>query len=311
MGSLPGWETWLLLIAITTGWGGMGAGAGEMAPATSRDGQDSARDVDGPLPDLVMLAPGTRIDRTVPAGWSHLVIKSIPRLASGDLDSLPKMATTTATLFRTVFLADVRPDGEGVQRRYRLRRIGLGLCTTLRGRDTVIRTSTLSSQETDLGFMGRTVLERGEQEMRRGRLDARTPTFALFTAPTMMQVGDGHREVLLRYALLVDPTTGSLQTMTWAVSADPDGRAAARTLVLLKPGLVYHCDLDVAAARILGTVPVGWSFAMKSLPPGQPLPISADLQAWTVRDAKTTTEARRFEEALRAALPEPTRSVSR
>src|SRR6516225_6193911 len=40
-------------------------------------------------PKLVTLQPGLLIGDKPPQGWSHLVIKSIPRLASGEKDSLP------------------------------------------------------------------------------------------------------------------------------------------------------------------------------------------------------------------------------
>jgi hypothetical protein len=263
------------------------------------------------LPELVLVAPGTQVDRTPPPGWTHLVIKSIPRLASGDLDSLPGTAGTTATLFRTVVLTDVRPVGAGAERRFVLRRIGLGLCVPVHGRDTVVMTRSLQSQGIDLGFVARTVLERAEQEVRRGRLVARTPTFALFSAPAVVRNGNAHQEVLLRYALLVDPSSGALHTLVWEIALDPARRSAARSMVQLAPGLIYDCGLDVMAERLLGAVPVNWSFAMRSLPPGQARPMSADLQAWSVREARTQSEAGQLENALRMALSELTADRSR
>src|ERR1700722_11691015 len=57
-------------------------------------------------PRLVLLAAGTRIGDTPPEGWTHSVLRSMPRLKSGDLDTLPTAATKTATMFRTAILAD-------------------------------------------------------------------------------------------------------------------------------------------------------------------------------------------------------------
>jgi hypothetical protein len=281
--------------------------------ATSRGGggMAAARDPRTRLADLVLLAPGTQVEETPPPGWTHLIIKSIPRLASGDLDTLPGMASSTASLFRTVVLAEVRPVDVGPERRFVLRRVGLGMCLPVRGHDTVVMRGSLAAQGIELGMVARTVLDRAEQELRRGRLVARTPTFALFSAPAMMRVGTTHREVLLRYALLVEPTTGALQTLVWAIAPEPAQRTAVRTMVLLAPSLIFDCGLDVLAQRLLGALPVNWSFAMRALPTGQPRPLTPELQAWTVRDVRTPAEAEQLEEVIRLALSETARHAAR
>jgi hypothetical protein len=286
-----------------------------LAGAATALGQETEpaapRDAAPRLAELHLVAPGTQIDTAPPPGWTHLVLKSVPRLASGDLDTLPGMASSTATMFRTVVLADVRPVGAGPDRRFVLRRIGLGMCLPVRGHDTVVMRDSLATQGIELGMVGRTVLDRAEQELRRGRIVARTPTFALFSAPAMMRVGTVHRELLLRYAFLVDPGTGALQTLVWAIAPEPERRTAARTMVLLAPALVYDCGLDVLADRLLGALPVNWSFAMRSLPTGQPRAVTADFQAWTVRDVRTPAEAAQLEDALRTALSETARHAAR
>jgi hypothetical protein len=294
----------------------LAASAGATATALGQQsepaaGTVAARDARVRLPDLNLLTPGTQVDEGPPAGWTHLVIKSVPRLASGDLDTLPGTASTTATLFRTVVLAEVRPVGEGADRRFVLRRIGLGMCLPVRGHDTVVMRGSLAAQGIELGLVVRTVLDRAEQELRRGRLVARTPTFALFSAPAMMRVGNAHREVLLRYAFLVDPTTGALQTLVWAIAPEPAQRTAARTMVLLAPSLIFDCGLDVLAQRVLGALPVNWSFAMRGLPTGQPRALTPELQAWTVRDVRTPAEAEQLEEAIRLSLSETARNAAR
>jgi hypothetical protein len=283
----------------------------EPEPSVAPQSRGATREGAAPLSELVLIKPGTQVDRSIPAGWTHLVVKSVPRLASGDLDTLPGMASSTATLFRTAILAEVKPIGEGSQRHYVLRRIGLGLCTPVQGHDTVVSSGSVATQGVDLGMVGRTVLEKAEQELHRGRLIARTSTFALFSAPCIIQSGKAHREVLLRYAMLADPATGALRTLVWAIAADPERRVNAETMVLIKPGVVYDCAIDVAAERIFGTVPVSWSFAIRSLPPGQARVVSADLQPWSVRDLRTPLEASQFEEVLRTSLAESPRTTSR
>src|SRR5262249_1405312 len=97
----------------------------------------------GPPPPFVG-APGGRAARAAAgadarAGWTDLVIKSIPHLVSGDLGSLPAFARETAALFRTVIVADVRRQA-GASGRYDLKRLGLGLCVPFKGVDTVVST---------------------------------------------------------------------------------------------------------------------------------------------------------------------------
>jgi hypothetical protein len=301
---------WAVLMVSALGSGGPTSGT-EPEPSVVSQSRGVARESASPPTELVLIKPGTLVDRSVPPGWTHLVVKSIPRLASGDLDTLPGMASSTATLFRTAILAEVKPIGDGPGRRYVLRRVGLGLCTPVQGRDTAVSSGSVSTQGIDLGMVGRTVLEKAEQELHRGRLIARTSTFALFSAPCVIQSGKAHRQVLLRYAMLADPTTGALRTLVWAIAADPASRVNAETMVLIKPGVVYDCALDVAAERIFGTVPVSWSFAIRSLPPGQPRVVSADLQPWSVRDLRTPLEVSQFEEALRVSLADSPRTTSR
>ena len=79
--------------------------------ATERPIEDCPRPP-GSLPaaKLVHLAPGSRIEpEGPPAGWSHLVIKSLPRLATGDLDTVSSQAFETAGRVRLVIVADVQP----------------------------------------------------------------------------------------------------------------------------------------------------------------------------------------------------------
>ncbi len=39
----------------------------------------------------------------------------------------------------------------------------------------------------------------------------------------------------------------------------------------------FDCELDVQAKKLLGMVPISWSFAMRKLPPGQKLKVNKPL----------------------------------
>ena len=161
--------------------------------------------------ELVSIAPGTVIANQPPKGWSHLVIKSIPHLASGDLETLPRTAFRTATLFRTVILADV---GRSIDdpAKFVLRKVGIGLCVPDPPKgDVVVHSSRLEELGVRLGMVERIVLRSAEAELAKGRLIASGPAFALYRGPTIMQVGQVHHKVEMTYALLVDERSGALR----------------------------------------------------------------------------------------------------
>ncbi len=260
------------------------------------DGRTRAEEI--PLPALVMIPPGTRVDRSPPAGWTHLIVKSTPRLSSGELSSLPSTATDLAVLFKTVVLAEVRLEAVKGTKAYALRRVGIGICTTAQGTDVVVTPSKLGPAGAVLGTLGKKVLEEMSAELSKANLAAKTHTFALYDAPAVMCEGGSHRATYLRYAILADYRAGSLQTLVWE-------RAKPRSLVLMKPNLTYVCDLDVSVKNSIASRPVEWSFAVKSLPPGEPSKLTSEIQPWLIRDTRDQREASRMEKALRSALPPP------
>jgi hypothetical protein len=254
-----------------------------------------------PSVTLVLLTPGAVIDgpKRLPAGWTHLVIKSTPRLASGDVGTLPAIGRRTATLLRTALLVEVAPAREG---RFVLRRVGVGLCTPIKGVDTVISSATIDKLGAPFGVVERVVLGKAEEELSGDRLRAVTPSFALYSAPTLQKIGTAHEPVCLQYALLVEPRTGELRTLLWSQVTETARRTPPAQVDLLAPGLVTESAVDVRAERLLSAVPVNWSFALTALPCGTPLPTTAAVRRWCLHDAFTPAEAARFEADLRALL---------
>ncbi len=272
------------------------------APSGLRAGSEDYREVPGQgnRAKLVPIAPGTLVGDQPPRTWSHLVIKSVPRLASGDLETLPRSAFRTATLIRTVILADVGRSADDPSR-FVLRRVGIGLCIPDRSRgDVVVESGRLEEQGVRLGMMEKVVLQSAEAELARGRLSAREPAFALYHGPSVLEVEGVHHKVELFYAFLVDQQSGALRVLLWPETRKGGPPAPAR-LVELRPNLVFDCPLNVKAQRLLGTVPVSWSFAMENLPPGQPRPMSPDLRRCLVGNAQRR-DPERLEQALRRAL---------
>ena len=228
-------------------------------------------------PRLVYLKPGLRVANKPPEGWTHLVFKSIPRLASGELATLPAGSKKTATLFRSVMLANVKPVDIN-EKEFELTQVGLGICIPDPqddDQDIVVSADTLDALGLrHLTMVQRMVLDASEHEMAEGRIIARTAAFALFRSPvTILTPGPSakHSKANIYYGLCVDRATGRFDAAVWAIKSDTAPPQPPSTMVKLASPVVFTCNLDVRTKRLLGTVPYSWSFAMQVLPPGQRL----------------------------------------
>jgi hypothetical protein len=248
-------------------------------------------------PRLFHLKPGLRITKKPPEGWTHLVIKSIPRLATGDIGSLPAGSKKTATLFRSVLLANVKPVDIN-EKDFELTQIGVGICIPDpqdEDQDIIVSADMLNALGLNhLTTVQRMVLDAAELEMAEGRIIARTATFALFRTPvTMVDPGPGgkHIKISLNYAFCANRTTGRLDVAVWTMKPESAPQQAPATMVKLAADTVFTCALDVRAKRILGTVPYSWSFAMPDVPPGQKLRVPSALGTSIVETSRHPAES--------------------
>lgn len=271
----------------------------------------------GTQPRLVQLPAAMRIGDKTPEGWTHLVIKSIPSLESGDLDTLPEMATKTATMFHTAMVADVQPLG--LDRQYVLTRVGVGICVPAQDGtkdDIVVASDRIEALSVKLSTVEKMVLEAAETEMAETRIIAFTSTFALLRSPAMLLVAGKHHKVDLYYAFCVDGATGRLRVGAWSMWPGSGSQPPPPSVIEVAPKTIYHCAIDVQARRVLGLVPFSWTFAMRKLPPGQALgikqnkPLGEKIVAIARHPSDVNTED--FEKLLhkvlfsaRPAVPEP------
>lgn len=242
-------------------------------------------------PRLVYLQPGVRIGDKPPKGWSHLILKSLPRLASGDRSSLPAGVSKMATFFRTAILADIQP-ADPDDKNFVLAQVGVGICVPQdEVHDVVVSSDRLDALGLHLSTVERLVLDAAEAELAEGRIIARTPTFALFRTPATLVVAGKHRKIALYYAFCVEGSTGQLRSAVWAMRPESEPQLPPSALVKLSAQAIYDCELDVKAKRILGAIPLSWSFAMRTLPPGVSVRVPADLGDLIVTTAKRPADA--------------------
>ena len=232
----------------------------------------------GSQPRLVTLPAATRLGDTPPEGWTHLVMKTVPRPGPGEWDTLPAGSHKTATLFRTVILADV--EGMGLDKSFSLTRVGLGICVPGRDGskdDIVVASDRLQSLSIKLSTVEEIVLNAAESELAEARIISRTSTFALLRAPATMVVQGKHSKVNLYYAFCVDRPTGRLRVGVWSMWPGAGKQPPPPEVITLAPKTTFDCGLDVHARRVLGTVPFSWSFAIVELPPGRKIKVNKPL----------------------------------
>jgi len=297
---------WIFAIAGVILLGVSAAGLWWAIGRGSRGGQGRQADRPG-FPRLVLLDPGTPVAGAIPEGWTSRVIRSVPRLASGELSSLPGSAKTAAGLPRTVILARVSRatavgGGEDESRPYRLDAVGVGNAVPFEGREVVVTPDGPPEVRAALTTVQRLIVGAADNELRRGVIAAGTPTFALFRTPARQVIGGQHVAVVLSYALLVDPEAGTVRTLAWSVPAGtttPPGR-----IVELGPDALSDCAVDVRVKTRVGPIPVAWSVAMLAPPEGRPVEVPADSEA--ARAIEATAQGRDdpalLERALRGLL---------
>jgi hypothetical protein len=262
----------------------------------------------GSQPRLERLSAATRVSDTPPEGWSHLVIRSVPRLASGEWRDLPEVGKKTATMFRTVIVADVQPLG--IDKEYILSRVGIAMCVPPRdgkSGDVVVSSDRLEALGMRLSTVEQVVLQAAETELAESRIIAWTSTFALLRSPVTLLVGGKHRKVDLYYAFCVDPTTGRMRVGVWSMwPGDVKKQPPPPAVIDLAPKTTFDCELDVQAKRVLGTVPYSWDFAIRKLPPGRAVLLKGNKvlgeKIVTITKHPNEVDTAEFERMLRAIL---------
>ena len=253
-------------------------------------------------PPFYLIRPGTPIVDAPPPSWSHFVVKAQSKLASGDIDSLPGWGARMAGRIRTIILADVGhlPEDPG---HFALRKLGIGLCMPdQKGCDIVVSADQADELGFDLGTLEKVVLESAEAELGRGRMIVSTPTFGIYRSPTTMLSKGEHQPADINYGFLVNDQTGELRVVVWASDPKSSGRPLDGRLVEIRPNLTYECGIDVKARRLLGTIPISWSFAMQDILPGRNRTVPIDLAEKIEAVANRRSDPKILEKALRDFL---------
>ena len=221
--------------------------------------------------------------------WNRLVLLAQPKINSGDVDAISDTVRDAATKCALTIMATVKKSASSDQQgaEFQLLEIGVGYSAGGASGTKIIRSDTADGLGVSLGFIGRQVLKSNERQLDDVTLIAKTKTFAVFDAPSVMHRGGAHRKYLTRHFVYIVPRTGGGMLMTWLlVPPSDDTKADDKLSIINQPirvtkwGTVetrrIHVDGDQFS--FLG-IPGELAFALEDLPPG------SDLR-WNRRAAK-------------------------
>ncbi len=249
---------WALALAVALTSGVIIASSGsqyEVAKVPSQIALDDStvehRRPDPRAPRLTLIPAGTVISDKAPSDWTHLIDKSQPKMHYGDVEKVPKSVRALSGMFFTAMLARVRPPDPQEHAGYRLDDVAIAMGTRIGTADMIITPETQKKLGANLAFLPRIALARGYERLETVTVAARTGTMTIVDGPANMLLDGKHRPIVVRYAILVDPRTGSLESTTWAIRQDDQGafEGIIGACEWLTPNLVEDRLLHVDAAE--------------------------------------------------------------
>jgi hypothetical protein len=218
-----------------------------------------------------LIEPGTVIDAKAPKAWSHLIIRSHPRIADEDRGKVNSLTADLASFLFTSVLAKVEPYRLGEDTRYRFADVGVGFGMPIQGRNTILSPDTQRELGANLSFLGQQVLAACYEEQKAGLIVCHGETMAIVDTRVVLNREGKHRWCVFRYALLIDPRNGSLAVLLWPIDLDDSGRRylePAGLVEWLAPNKLEDCTMRVDPKQFRLGIPSKTAFAVAHMPRG-------------------------------------------
>ena len=148
----------------------------------------------------------------------------------------------------------------------------MGVGTRVGQDDVVVTGDTQAKLGANLGPFKAVVLSRAEEQVAKVRQVIVSDVLWIIDAPSVISAEGANRNVVLRYAFLLNPPTGQLASVVWRIDLRRDGsyERVVGPAVLIKQNMVGRCPLYVDGRRIFGGIPMNDAFAAMRLPQGTP-----------------------------------------
>ncbi|MFN4258622.1 MAG: hypothetical protein ACK4RK_04945 [Gemmataceae bacterium] len=254
---------------------------------------------------LFGIEPGTVIGTEPPKGWTHLILKSQPRIGAGDVHKASAIVRRMSSLMFTAVVANVKGEYVNGVPHYYLEKLGVGLGVKVQGQDMIVTPETQQQLGANLDFVARQVLAGGYERLSDVFSVAQSRSFALVDALNYLHVNGRNQPIVTRYAILVDPQTGRIQTLLWRVNRDYQNKylGAVGPFEWLPPNKIEDCVLYVDGNEITLGIPSEYAFGMNQLPKGaKQIPIPERLQNLAGQPRFTPEQAAQLERELRVLI---------
>ena len=237
-------------------------------------GVDMARK---PVPQLM---PGTLVGNPQQSGYSNVVTLAMPRLASGEIDSLPEYAKRYAGMFHFTVLANIKTVTAGNRTDYLLDRFGVGLSMDINRQLVIVTPDTANRLGANLQMIERGILKGNEKDLKVITQVARTSRMIIFDASINMLIDDKHRKRILRYFVWASPASGKLGVLVWLLGDQKSAQYAIESscMQLLPPDYREDRAIHVSKGPLLSNIPTANRFALAQIPQGTPVPFSAKMR---------------------------------
>ncbi len=258
----------------------------EAAPP-SPIGPVSVPSVDMLRKPVARLSPGTLVANPQQSGFSNVVTIAMPRLAAGEINSLPEYAKQYAGMFHFTALANVRTVTTHDRTDYLLDHFGVGISMNINGQLVVVTPRSANELGLKLGMIERGILKGNEKDLNGITQVARTSRMIIFDVPTNMLVDDKHKKQILRYFVWASPASGKLGVLVWSLNDTKSGRytVACNNMQLLPPNYTEDRAIHVSKGPLLSNIPTANRFALVTIPQGTSVPFSPKMR--TVATLKT------------------------
>ena len=242
-------------------------------------------------PTVCRLPAGTLVAEHPGAGWNRVVLLAKPRLASGDLDRIPRLANRYATMFCLTIMACVTQEEEGETVQFKLSELGVGYALPRNGQYVVVSSATPAPSDPGLGFVEKRVLAASEKCLADVVPIAHHDTLWIFDAKAIVLERGEHQDRVVRHAVWVYPLQGQLAMLVWLLAGDqpPGYRMVEHVMQLVPPNFVEDRQFHVKADEFYFGIPSARAFALVQLPQGQPIRVTPELA--TLASAKHYTAA--------------------
>lgn len=239
--------------------------------------------VSGTSARMPRITAGTLVENEDASRWNQVVLLARPRLASGDVSSLPSFVGKAASSLVLSIMATVEPKvDQAGEKRFKLSEVGVGYSYAVDGNLTIITAEDASRLGAALSLVQRQMLSENEKQIEKVRIVARTSTLLLFDTPAILLRDAKHKRYVMRHFVWINSRTGRTATLVWLLEPEEDQLVVVNEPLRWVPAGTKEdraIHVDGEEISFLG-VPSDEAFALEGLPPG--------------RDVQWTENAKRY-----------------